>query len=83
MTKTQTQNYTGPFITMVFLFFIIGFLTVVNQQFQSPLQHTLLEKAGALKNTLATMITFSWFLAYPLTGGIGAKWVANSDIKAH
>ncbi|HIS34076.1 MAG TPA: MFS transporter [Candidatus Avirikenella pullistercoris] len=81
MTKTQTQNYTGPFITMVFLFFIIGFLTVVNQQFQSPLQHTLLEKAGALKNTLATMITFSWFLAYPLTGGIGAKWVSKFGYK--
>ena len=81
MTKTQTQNYTGPFITMVFLFFIIGFLTVVNQQFQIPLQHTLLEKAGALKNTLATMITFSWFLAYPLTGGIGAKWVSKFGYK--
>ena len=27
-------NYTGPFVTMVFLFFIVGFLTTANTQFQ-------------------------------------------------
>ncbi len=66
---------------MVFLFFIVGFLTVVNQQFQGPLQKALLSGAESIKNTLATMITFSWFLAYPLTGGIGTKLVNRLGYK--
>lgn len=81
MNVKQTQNYTGPFITMVFLFFIVGFLTVVNQQFQGPLQAALLSGAPAIQNTLATMITFTWFLAYPLTGGLGASWVNKHGYK--
>lgn len=74
-------NYTGPFITMVFLFFIVGFLTVVNQQFQSPLKAILLSDAGAIQNTLAVMITFSWFLSYPIFGGVGAKFVNKHGYK--
>lgn len=31
MTQQEKQiNYMGPFITMVFLFFIVGFLTTAN-----------------------------------------------------
>lgn len=66
---------------MVFLFFIVGFLTVVNQQFQGPLQASLLSGAGEIKNTLAVMITFSWFLSYPLTGGIAANLVNKHGYK--
>lgn len=66
---------------MVFLFFIVGFLTVVNQQFQGPLQAALLSGAGEIKNTLAVMITFSWFLSYPLTGGIAANLVNKHGYK--
>jgi len=77
----QKVNYTGPFIAMVFLFFIVGFLTCVNQQFLSPLQKAFLEGAGSLKNTFATLIIFSWFLAYPLTGGIGSAWVNRYGYK--
>ena len=69
------KNYLGPFITMVFLFLIVGFLTVVFQQFQKPLETAFLGNAEKVKNTLAVMVTFAWFLAYPLTGGIGSKWV--------
>ncbi len=80
--KQQNQiSYTGPFITMVFLFFIVGFLTVVNQQFQSPLQGALLSNVGDLKNTLAVMVTFAWFLSYPLTGGIGSRLVTRHGYK--
>lgn len=68
-------NYVGPFLTMVFLFFIVGFLTVVFQQFQNPLKAAFLSNAGAIENTLAVMVTFAWFLAYPITGGLGSKWV--------
>lgn len=82
MTKqTNHTNYTGPFITMVFLFFIVGFLTVVNQQFQGPLKDALLSQAGSIQNTLAVMITFTWFLSYPLTGGIAARLVNNHGYK--
>lgn len=77
----QNQSYTGPFVTMVFLFFIVGFLTVVNQQFQSPLQGALLSNVGNIQNTLAVMVTFAWFLSYPLTGGIGARLVNKHGYK--
>lgn len=83
MTNNQQNqiSYTGPFITMVFLFFIVGFLTVVNQQFQSPLQSALLKNVGDIKNTLAVMVTFTWFLSYPLTGGIGSRMVTKHGYK--
>lgn len=65
MTQQEKQiNYMGPFITMVFLFFIVGFLTTANTQFQGPLKETFLSEVGGLKNTFATLITFSWFLVW-------------------
>ena len=73
--KNGQQNYTGPFLAMVFLFLIVGFLTTANTQFQGPLKEAFLSDAGALKNTFATLITFSWFLAYPLSGPVGSRWV--------
>ena len=46
MTQPEKQvNYMGPFITMVFLFFIVGFLTTANTQFQGPLKETFLAEA--------------------------------------
>ena len=78
--KTEV-NYVGPFITLVFLFFIVGFLTTANGQFQGPLKAAFLSNAGDLKNTFATLISFSWFLAYPLTGGIGSSWVSKFGYK--
>ncbi|MDR0429582.1 MAG: MFS transporter [Tannerellaceae bacterium] len=82
MTQQEKQaNYLGPFITMVFLFFIVGFLTTANTQFQGPLKAAFLEGVGDLKNTFATLITFSWFLAYPLCGGIGSSWITKHGYK--
>lgn len=82
MTQQEKQiNYVGPFITMVFLFFIVGFLTTANTQFQGPLKGAFLEGVGNLKNTFTTLITFSWFLAYPLCGGIGSAWVTKYSYK--
>lgn len=71
----------GPFLTMVFLFFIIGFLTTANTQFQGPLKEAFLANVGNLKNTFATLITFSWFLAYPICGAVGANWVNKYGYK--
>lgn len=82
MTQQEKQvNYMGPFITMVFLFFIVGFLTTANTQFQSPLKETFLAEVGGLKNTFATLITFSWFLAYPVCGGVGSSWISKYGYK--
>ena len=77
----QKKNYTGPFLIMVGLMFIVGFLTVVNQQFQSPLQDALLSNAGALKNTLATLITFAFFMGYPALGTTASKWADSIGYK--
>lgn len=82
MTTSEKQaNYLGPFLTMVFLFFIVGFLTTVNTQFQAPLKSVFLRNVGQLKNTLATLITFSWFLSYPLCGGVGSSWINTQGYK--
>jgi FHS family L-fucose permease-like MFS transporter len=78
---TSSVNYTRPFITMVVLFFLVGFLTVINQQFQCPLKSALLYNAGDLINTLTVLITFVWFLAYPLTGRLGARWIDRYGYK--
>ncbi len=79
----QQKSYVGPFLTMVFLFFIVGFLTVVFQQFQKPLESAFLgaESIQAIKNTLSILVTFTWFLAYPVMGGTGSKWVDKYGYK--
>ncbi len=79
--KQSTTNYMGPFLTMVFLFFIVGFLTTANTQFQTPLKTAFLSQVGEMKNTLTTLITFFWFLAYPVFGGVGSRWVNRFGYK--
>lgn len=74
-------SYTGPFLTLVFLFFVVGFLTTANTQFQAPLKEAFLANAGRFQNTFATLITFSWFLAYPLAGPVGSRWVDRRGYK--
>lgn len=82
MTQQEKQiNYVGPFLTMVFLFLIVGFLTTANTQFQGPLKETFLMRVGNLKNTFATLITFSWFLAYPVCGKVGSSWINKYGYK--
>src|SRR3712207_5375881 len=67
------RSYLLPFLSMVLLFFIVGFLTTANAQFQAPLRSAFLSQVGGMKNSLVTLITFSWFLAYPLTGPLDRK----------
>lgn len=83
MNSSQDQiRYTlGPFIILTFLFFIIGFLTTINGQFQGPLQIAFLSKADKLRNTLTTLISFFFFLGYLLNSGLGGKWVDNKGYK--
>lgn len=82
MIQQQKQvNYLTPFITLVVLFFFVGFLTTANGQFQGPLKSVFLNNAGELKNTFATLISFAWFMAYPLTGKTGSSWVTKYGYK--
>ena len=43
-----------PFILMLFLYFIVGLFTVINQQFQVPLKSALLPHDGNMTNALVT-----------------------------
>lgn len=82
-TKLQTgkTNYLGPFITMVILMALVGLITNINQQFQGPMQAAYLKEAGDLKNTLATLINFSFFLAYLLMGSASAKSLEKNGYR--
>lgn len=79
--EADRPSYLAPFLSMVFLFLVIGFLTTVNSQLQGPLQSAFLDRVGNLRNTLATMVTFSWFLAYPVCGGLGSRWIDRYGYK--
>lgn len=83
--KTQvdrnTTNSLGPFAVLTFIYFIVGFLTTVNGQFQAPLTVAFLSEAVGLKNTLTTMISFFFFLGYLLNGTLGGKWINKVGYK--
>ncbi len=54
---------------------LVGLITSINQQFQAPMQAAYLRQAGDLENTLATLINFSFFLAYLVMGNLAAKTI--------
>lgn len=64
-----------PYAIVTFIYFIVGFLTTVNEQLQAPLKFTFLAHAGSLKNTLTTLISFFFFLGYLVNGTTGSRWV--------
>ena len=74
-------NYLVPFITMVILMAMIGLITSINQQFQVPIKGAFLSGAGAYQDTLATLITFSFFLAYLVMGPISARYLDRNGYK--
>lgn len=75
------KDFLAPFLTMVALFFFQGFLTSANGQFQEPIKSALLANAEGIKNTLMTLITFSWFIPYFIFGRTGAKMVSKYGYK--
>lgn len=77
----NTGNSLGPFAVLTFIYFIVGFLTTVNGQFQAPLTVAFLSEAVELKNTLTTMISFFFFLGYLLNGTLGGKWINKVGYK--
>lgn len=81
MKPTTKPNYLGPFITMVILMSLVGLITSINQQFQAPMKAAYLHGTAGLQNTLTTLITFSFFLAYLVMGNLAAKSIDKSGYR--
>lgn len=79
--NTQKSNTLGPFLILIFIYFIVGFLSTVNGQFQGPLKITFLSQVDELKNTLTTLISFFFFLGYLLNSSLGGKWINAHGYK--
>lgn len=79
--NTQKSYSLGPFAVLTFIYFIVGFLTTVNGQFQGPLKIAFLSHADELKNTLTTLISFFFFLGYLLNSSLGGKWINTHGYK--
>ena len=77
----QKQNSLGPFAVLTFIYFIVGFLTTVNGQFQGPLKIAFLSETEELRNTLTTLISFFFFLGYLLNSSLGGKWINRHGYK--
>lgn len=73
--KSKMSSRLLPFMVVTFIYFIVGFLTTVNEQLQAPMKFTFLEDAGSLKNTFTTLISFFFFLGYLINGTLASKWV--------
>ncbi|MBB6501121.1 MFS transporter [Pedobacter cryoconitis] len=73
--ETKVRNGILPFAIVTFIYFVVGFLTTVNEQLQAPLKFAFLAEAGNLKNTFTTFISFFFFLGYLLNGTRASKWV--------
>lgn len=75
------RNDFPAFIFMVVLMALIGLITSINQQFQAPLKAAFLAQAGSLENTLTTLLTFAFFLAYLVMGPTSAKYLQKNGYK--
>ena len=76
MTTSEKPNYKVPFILMVVLFFLFGFLTVLNGQLQGPMKELF-----QLTNAESTFLTFAFFTAFVVTGAPTAKLIDRSGYK--
>lgn len=79
--NTQKTYSLGPFAVLTFIYFIVGFLTTVNGQFQGPLKVAFLSGAEGLRNTLTTLISFFFFLGYLVNSSLGGKWINAHGYK--
>ncbi len=76
------KNYgLAPFAILTLIYFIVGFLTTVNGQFQAPLKVAFLSQVETLRNTLVTLIPFFFFLGYLLNSSLGGKWINAHGYK--
>ncbi len=79
---SQKNSYgLAPFVLLTLIYFIVGFLTTVNGQFQAPLQIAFLSEVSGLQNTLTTLIPFFFFLGYLINSPLGGKWIDRVGYK--
>ncbi len=78
---TSVRYTLGPFLVLTFIYFIVGFLTTVNGQFQGPLKVAFLSHTDELRNTLTTLISFFFFLGYLVNSSTAGKWINSHGYK--
>lgn len=78
----MTLKSAGPFLVLTFIYFIVGFLTTVNGQCQGPLKIAFLSEVTDIKNSLATLISFAFFLGYLLNSQTAGKMLDKVGYKA-
>jgi FHS family L-fucose permease-like MFS transporter len=71
----QQLRKVSPFYILVGLYCFVGFLTVVNQQFQIPIQKSLLENSASMQNALTTLIVLAFFLGFPFASSWSGKLI--------
>lgn len=76
-----TLKSVGPFLLLTFIYFIVGFLTTVNGQCQGPLKIAFLSGVTTTKNSLATLISFAFFLGYLLNSARTGKLLNRIGYK--
>ena len=81
MTQSITLRSAGPFLLLTFIYFIVGFLTTVNGQCQGPLKIAFLSEVTTTKNSLATLISFAFFLGYLLNSAKTGRLLNKVDIQ--
>ena len=80
--RTSTLVKTaGPFLLLTFVYFIVGFLTTVNGQCQGPLKIAFLSDVTENKNSLATLVSFSFFLGYLLNSSKTGRMIDRLGYK--
>ena len=77
-----TFKSAGPFLLLTFIYFIVGFLTTVNGQCQGPLKIAFLSEVTDTKNSLATLISFAFFLGYLLNSSRTGKMLNRIGYKS-
>ena len=81
MKSSFTLRSAGPFFLLTFIYFIVGFLTTVNGQCQGPLKVAFLSEVTDTKNSLATLISFAFFLGYLLNSSTAGKMLDQMGYK--
>jgi FHS family L-fucose permease-like MFS transporter len=73
--ETKHRNSLLPFAIITFIYFIVGFLTTVNEQLQAPLKFTFSCRSRKPENTFTTLISFLFLSGLFTQWYSGSKWV--------
>lgn len=79
--KQAVRVSVAPFVVLTVIYFVVGFLTTVNGQFQGPMKVAFLSRTSELRNTLTTLISFFFFLGYLVNSGTGGRWINSRGYK--